>query len=319
MKCLLAKFFLLVFVSLMVLAACSKKEEKDVFLLVLKTIDNPFFVSIEDGARSVLEERDKTELIVRAGANESDVDTQRNILQSYYDEYVTISSHLKLKGILLTPSSSGPELIPVIKKYRERGIPVIVIDTKLSSKELKASETDISAFVGSSNYKGGMLAAELILSHFNNITNVLILNGVEGQETATSRRAGFTDYLKSNIAGRAISTEERTCNWRREEARSVVSALWGFGKTYNAIFAANDEMALGAVSALSRFSEKPIIVGFDAIDEARVAVLNGEMFATLAQDSFAMGEKAVETLFKVINNESVEQHIEIDVIPVTKN
>ena len=87
----------------------------------------------------------------------------------------------------------------------------------------------------------------------------------------------------------------------------------------DAVFAQNDEMALGAQKALEAANMKDVlIVGFDATDDAVDAVKQGKMAATVAQKPDLMGATAVETAIKIINGEAVEKSIPVEVELVTK-
>ena len=83
------------------------------------------------------------------------------------------------------------------------------------------------------------------------------------------------------------------------------------------VFAHNDEMALGAIEAIG---DKGIIVaGFDATDDAIAAIKEGKMAATVAQQPDLMGATAVETAQKLMNGESVEKNLPVEVTLITKD
>lgn len=298
---------------------CSDRNEKPVALLLLKAMDNPFFQDIEQGVRASWGADSKSpSLHVRAGAKEGDVSGQRQVLEEYIARYVEGRKHPILVGVLLTPSASGTELTSYIKQLRDRKIPVILIDTKISEDALAKSNTDYSVYIGSSNRQGGELAAQVLIQLLPTGGDVLLLNGVDGHETAQERRSGFIAQLEAKSKADPVMYQivERTCNWRRTEAQSTVDGLLAMGRTFDGIFAANDEMALGAIEALRQnegVKRPSAVIGFDAIDEARVAVKEGRLSATIAQDPYFMGQKAAEALFALVRGEVPPKN---EIVPV---
>lgn len=276
--------------------AASPAPQPDNILLLLKAADNPFFHEIESGARQAIQDSGKpVNLHVRSGETESDVAGQRKALAWFYDEYGSRAGSSEGTAVLITPAASQTELIGDLLPFRENSIPVVLIDTKIDQQALSATGLDYTAYFGSNNLEGGRMAARVVLRLLPKVKHLLLLGGVEGQETAVARRSGFREAIAT--AAPSVEISERTCNWRRNEARKTVEALLVAGQTVDAIFAANDEMALGAVEAIeaSRSEAKPeIVVGFDAIPEALAAVEAHRLSATIAQSPYDMGRMAIE-------------------------
>lgn len=297
---------------------CSRESAKGgTVMLLVKTADNSFFDGIIQGARDeVIAGGDGLELAVRAGAREGDVTSQREILQAAYVQYVLQSRSSAFKGLLLTPSGSKAELVAEIKRLNTAGVPVVLLDTRIDSVELSSQDARIDSYIGSDNREGGRLAARVVAA-IPGVRRVLVLNGVDGQETASARRAGFTEVA----ATRQLQLTERTCNWRRDEARVAVSALLAGGAEFDAVFAANDEMALGARMAFDnagRGTNTPI-VGFDGTAEAVASIKGGALFATVAQDPVGMGRLGVQTLRILMSGRRVEISQQVPLKVITKD
>lgn len=279
----------LLFTAIAILGCAA--ENKDVVYLVLKTMGNPFFVDIADGATWAA--KDRFEVRVRAGNSESDVETQISILQG-----ITTSSDLgRVAGIIVAPCSSGPELVPHLKvlKGKRPTLPIVLVDTRIGPEYLTKEGLEQLPFFASDNFEGGMSAARFIVGHLKRERpNILILTGVESQETAIQRRDGFLKELGKKHPDALL--EIRSANWQRLEALQIVASLIAAGRTYDGVFASNDEMALGAAQAYlnARISAPPVIVGFDATDEAREAVRKHTLTATIAQSPAKMGSMAIE-------------------------
>ncbi len=290
--------------STLLLGACKANEQLPApsvtptanILLLLKTADNPFFQEMERGVRqAVLASGRKVNLQVRSGDSESDVNGQRKALEWFYNEFGRQPGADANTAVLITPAASQRELTEQLLAFRTKGVPVVILDTRIDPAALKDSGLTYTAYFGSNNKEGGRMAAQELLRAAPSPRRVLLLGGVDGQETAAARRDGFS----AEIVVKAPSAEitERTCNWRRTEARKTVEALLAAGKAFDAIFAANDEMALGALEAIevSTSANKPkVVVGFDAIPEALAAVRSGRLTATIAQSPADMGRLAIE-------------------------
>ncbi len=283
----------------------SNDKEKPVVYLVLKTTDNPFFIEMQKGVSDNIMQ--KYSLVVRGGKDESDVKNQMEVLESVIEE--VHSKKKSIGGVILTPASSGGELIPYIKSLMKEDVPVILVDTRIDSKILIDNQLVIP-FIGSSNKQGGAQAANFLTSVLPHGRKLLVLNGMTGQGRAERRFEGFMEALKLYQTQHNLKYKltVRTANWRRSEALKVVSGLYTFGNEYNGIFAANDEMALGASQAVNEMKNKklPFIIGFDAVKEAVDAVKNKKLTATIAQSPYKMGKESIFLLDRIRNKENYE-------------
>ncbi|MDG4602598.1 MAG: sugar ABC transporter substrate-binding protein [Defluviicoccus sp.] len=290
--------FVLGLAALFTIASCKDAEHARV-LLLLKTLDNPFFKDIEHGFRDHW--RSEIKVDVLAGRSESDAPAQREILETYIRNYVKNRDQPLLKGVALSPSDSGDGLVPAIAELRRAGIPVLLVDTGISLAALQRGNTTFSLLLESDNVLGGRLAGEVLITALRGkqMSRVLLLNGAPEQETARARRKGFLEAVSSAN----FEITERAGNWRRSEARTIVEAFRHVAQLPDAIFAANDEMAIGAVEALGGHADRlPFIVGFDATKEGREFVRTGLMHATIAQSPKRMGQRAAEQLASMITN-----------------
>lgn len=304
-------------------ASCTRSSEKSgEVLLLLKTLDNPFFESIKQGVLSKWSKSNaEIDLTIQAGAQESDVSTQQKSLDLFIAK--TKSTAEERSGVILTPSASGKELVRHVKKLNDQSVPVVLVDTLINSSALAAGNAHYDAFIGSSNEEGGRLAASLIKKYLPSGGRVLLLGGVQGHESAVARKEGFLSEL-GKVQDANFELIERTANWRRDEARKVVEALLALGERIDGIFAANDEMALGAYEAWRTSPRKKddsemVIIGFDAIESAVEAINACELTATIAQDPYGMGVAAVETLEAIWAGKDYERNQIIPVKPIEKD
>lgn len=264
--------------------------------LVMKTLNNPFFIEMQRGAEQAAREAGVT-LLVQAADREVDVERQMQIIENLIQRQVD--------ALCITPSGSR-EIVPVIVKANQAGIPVLVVDTRPDEAALAAAGGNIATFIGSDNYDGGRLAGEFIVGKLGGRGAVAVLEGIPGHETGDSRLRGFRDAIAKAPALTIVASQP--ANWEREQGFNVFQNILQANPQINALFACNDLMALGAVEAIAAAGKtgQILVVGFDAQPEARAAIKQGAMAATVAQFADRMGALAVANAVKLLRGESIE-------------
>ena len=276
--------------------------------LVLKTLNSPFFIEMQRGAEEAAGRLD-ADLVVQAAEREVDVERQMQIVENLIQS--------RASAIALTPSGSR-EVVPAIAKANAAGIPVIVVDTRLDAAAVSDSGVKTASFVGSDNYRGGQLIGEYLVKVSGGRATAAILEGIPGHETGDSRIRGFRDTVKSS-PGITIAASQ-TANWEREQGFTVFQNMLQAHPAIDTVFACNDMMALGAIEAIAAAGRtgRIRVLGFDAVDDARRALVAGTMDATVAQFPDEMGRLAVETAVKVLKGESVPPDIVVRIELVTR-
>ncbi len=292
------------------LQQCKRGEErgKPVIAFVMKTLNNPFFIDMQEGAQEAAK-RLGVELIVQAAEREVDVEKQMQIVENLIER--------KVSAICITPSGSK-EIIPAITKANAANIPVLVIDTRIDQRALTEAGARTLAFIGSDNREGGRIAGEYIAARLGGKGSVAILEGIPGHETGDARLMGFHDAMQK-FNGIKISASQ-TANWERDQGYTVFQNILQSHPEIQAVFACNDMMALGAVEAISAAQKqgKIVVVGFDAIKDSRAAMLTGEMHASIAQHPEEMGRLAVEYAFKAMHGEVIPADIPVRIELINK-
>lgn len=274
---------------------------------IMKSLANPFFIDMENGAR---EEADRlgVRLNVLAPQRETDTAEQMRIVEDQITRGVD--------AIVLVPNGSR-ELAPAIRRANDANIPVLIVDTKMDPEAMQEAGATALTFIGSDNYLGGSIAAETIAELLGGSGNVAVLEGIPGHETAWARDSGFKDTI-ANYSGINIVASQ-TANWDRAEGLDVFTNMLQANPNINALFAANDQMALGALQAIESAGRDDIyVVGFDANDDARVAIEEGRMYGSIAQFPNAMGVIGVQKAVDVINGRQIEEEIGTEVGLVVK-
>jgi ribose transport system substrate-binding protein len=275
---------------------------------VMKTANNPFFIEMQKGAEAEAKKLGVT-LIVQAAEREVDVEKQMQIIENLIQT--------KVAALCVTPSGSR-EIVPAIEKANRAGIPVVIVDTRVDPKTMNESTAKIATFIGSDNYEGGKLAGERIAKQLGGKGKVAVLEGIPGHETGDSRLKGFREALKAAPGIEIVASQ--TANWERDQGFNVLQNILQSHPDVQAVFACSDLMALGALEAIAAAKKtgQILVIGFDASDEARKAVLNGTMDATVAQSPAIMGAMAVENAYHLIKGEPVKAEMVVPIKLITK-
>ena len=186
------------------------------------------------------------------------------------------------------------------------GVKVIAVDRVVNGVEVDCT-------IASDNVMGAELATQYIVDTLGEGIKVAELQGVPGASAAIDRGTGF-----HNIADASLEVvASQTANFDRTEGMTVMENMLQANPDIQAVFAANDEMALGAVEAISGAGKDILVVGFDATDDAVAAINEGRMAATIAQQPDLIGKTAVENAVKLIAGEAVEANVPVEVTLVT--
>jgi ribose transport system substrate-binding protein len=297
------RLFGLVIVAAMVLAGCrggaATPTEGYTIGLSLSTLNNPFFVTLRDGAQAAADAAG-VELIV--------VDAQDDSARE-----ATNIEDLVQRGVdvLLVNPTDADAIVPSIEAANAAGIPVFTIDRAASGGE-------IVSHIASDNVAGGRMAAEFLCTALGGQGKVVELEGIAGTSAARDRGQGFNEYMSSECTGVEIVARQ-TANFNRAEGLTVFENILEAQPVIDGVFAHNDEMILGAIEAASAANRagEIVFVGFDAIDDAVAAVEAGDLAATVAQQPSEMGRLGIETAVKHLNGETVESYIPVALSLVT--
>jgi ribose transport system substrate-binding protein len=274
--------------------------------LVLKTLNNPFFIDMQKGAQEAAT-RLGVDLVVQAAERETDVDKQMQIVENLIQT--------KVAALCITPSGSR-EIVPAIVKANAAGIPVVTVDTRGDAAAAAEAKAQIASFVGSDNHEGGRLAGQHLVALTGGKARVAVLEGIPGHETGDSRLRGFKDAIRD--APGIVIVASQPSNWESDLGFNVFQNMLQAHPDLDAVFACNDMMALGAIEAIAAQGRtgKIRVLGFDAVDDARKAIVAGTMAASVAQFPQDMGRSAVESALKVLRGEAVpaDQGVRIELV-----
>lgn len=240
----------------------------------------------------------------KAGVNVKIVDAQNDPAKQSNDIADLLQGNISV--LIVNPVDSAAISNSVLAANKAK-IPVITIDRS-------ADKGEVAAHIASNNVKGGEMAAEYIISKLGEGTPVAELEGIPGASATRERGQGF-----HNIADNKLKVlAKQSADFDRSKGLTVSENILQANPDVKAIFAQNDEMALGAVSAAKAANKQIFIIGFDGTDDGIKAVNDGSMAATIAQQPDKMGEIGVETALKLAKGENVDKNIAVDLKLVEK-
>ena len=256
----------------------------------VSTLNNPFFVTLTEGARKAATENNVELVVVDAG---DDAAKQTSDIEDLVSRNV---------GVLIVNPVDSDAVAPAVKSAMSQGIKVIAVDRGVNG-------VDVDCQIASDNVAGARMATEDLMELVGEGAKVAELQGVPGASATIDRGAGFHQVADQSLQVAA----SQTANFNRAEGMTVMENILQSDGTIKGVFAHNDEMALGAVEAVAASGKDIKIVGFDATDDAQKAVKDGKMAATVAQKPDKMGETAIGTAVKIMAGETVEKSIPVEV------
>jgi ribose transport system substrate-binding protein len=275
--------------------------------LVMKTLTNPFFISMERGARQA--EKDlHVRLVVKTGAKETSIDQQIAIVEEMIRD--------KVAAIVIAPGSST-ELVPVLKKAQAAKIPIVNIDNRLDPELSQRMGLVNVPFISVDNVQGGYLSARYLTQGAPAGTQAGILEGIRTAANAQQRKAGAMKAFAEKGAIRVVASE--TANWKIDEAMTVTTKMLQDHPDIRLLFCANDMMALGAIQALQITGHTTVkVTGYDALDEALEAIRQGKLEATIDQQAAAQGARGIRAAADLMQGKPVAPETLVDVKLITR-
>ncbi|MDH5159319.1 ribose ABC transporter substrate-binding protein RbsB [Heyndrickxia oleronia] len=298
---------LMMALSMILLGACSmqppewakpskKSNLKNIKIgLSVSTLNNPFFVSLKDGVLKEAKAKGMQVIVIDA---QNDSAKQVNDVQDLLQQGVD--------ALLINPTDSAA-ISTAVQSANDIGIPVITLDRS-------ADKGKVESLVASDNIKGGEMAANYIIDQLGENAKVVELEGVPGASATRERGKGF-----HNIADKKLKVvEKQSAHFDRTEGLNVMENIIQGNPDIQAVFAHNDEMALGALEAINSSGKNIIVVGFDGNDDALKSIKDGKLNATVAQQPELIGKLAVKAAGDVLQGKKVEKNIPAPLKLVTK-
>jgi ribose transport system substrate-binding protein len=281
---------------------CGRGSAGKTIALVPKAMDSEFWLAVGAGAREAAESRGDVTLSIVAPDREINIDQQVSILEDQLRRGVRV--------LIVAPTGSA-QVVPVLEQAAGRHIPVILVDSD-------APFAGKASYIGTDNRAGGALAARHIVSVVGQGA-VALIHGVPGNQSQDDRAAGFEAALRQ-ASGIQLVTKQ-PANSERALGMTVMENILTAHPGLTAVFATNDQMALGAMEAVEArgLGGKIAIVGFDATKEAVQAIQEGKMSASVAQRPAEMGRRSVQAALALLDGKKIEPRIDTGTELVTKD
>ncbi|MDR0526377.1 MAG: sugar ABC transporter substrate-binding protein [Spirochaetaceae bacterium] len=270
-----------------------KKGDKIVVGAVLKTLSSPYWQTVAAGLRAQAE-ADNVELILLGPPTEDAVEQQLNMVQDLLTQGVSV--------LVFSPSQPDAS-VKVLLDAKSKKIPVVLVDTKMQD-----GFEDYATFIGTTNLTAGEDAAKAILAKsIPPASNVVIIDGAPGNPSTSDRSNGAEEIFKN--AGMNVIRQPAYSD--RARALDVMDNVLQSTPDVAAVFAANDDMGMGAYRSLQQKNKTETwVIGVDAIEDALNIIIAGGKYISLAQRSYGMGTLSIEAAVKLSKGEPVDKRID---------
>ncbi|KEF05835.1 ABC transporter substrate-binding protein [Streptomyces rimosus] len=280
----------------LVLSGCDRGGNTDLGL-ALSTLNNPFFVGIKEGAQAEAERR---------GLHINITDAQNDPMQQI-NQMETFTSQ-DVKAAIINPVDSDAA-VPAVGVANRAKVPVISIDRGVNGG-------DVGSTIASDNVAGGRLAAKTLAESLGGKGKVAFLEGQPGTSAARERGQGFEEGIKRYPGIEVVARQP--ADFDRTKGMDVMSNMLQAHRDIGGVFAANDEMALGAAKSLGARAGRDVkIVAFDGTPDGVAAVRGGTLTATVAQQPRLLGKQAVDQALRAARGERPPKQVKVPVVLVT--
>ncbi len=257
-------------------------------VMIMSTLNNPFFVSVKNGA--VAQAPTKGITLDVQNANNSD-GTALNL---------ATTALTKQPGILIIDPVGSQSATASVNAANSANIPVMAFDRHPDGGKL-------ATFVGYDAIQAGRNAADALAKGMNNKGTIVEIQGILGTNVAQDRSKGFEEELTKHPDIKTVA--KQAADFDRGKALNTMTNILQANPDIQGVYAANDEMAMGVLAALKARNlagGKVILVGNDGISDALAAIAAGDMYATNAESPFELGQQVTNLAADVIGGKTVE-------------
>lgn len=295
----------LLFIPLLTFVACNStprvKPHAPRVAALLKTSTNPYFHLMWEGIKREADVHG-IEVQVFWPENESNFEFQYDFI---------VNKAVQFDALIFAPSDADTAL-PYLRQLKQRGIPTIVLDADIHLPPHSKPSDYFDAYLGTNNEKGGELAADFLIPLMPQRPNVIIVEGFYKHIFSSGRTRSFRKQIMAKLPDASVRVF--VGNYDRNIAKIITRKNLNTFMSADAIFCANDHMALGVSDILSPRvkTNAPLIVGYDSIKEAQEAILSGKIAASIVQFPARMGSESVKVIIDLLQKKAVATQILID-------
>lgn len=284
----------------------SKKKYRIVFFV--KNVVNPFWLECRTGADKAAEELGNVQIEHVAPTKAEDIEESVRIVE----DTITRFKAGQVDAMVFVPVDYKT-LVPAIKKANEAGLPIINYCNEL------AAGGDYVSFIGLDEEKLAYETTKYIIEKLGGKGNAVILEGPPGALTAELRLKGVKKAVAESPGIKVLASQ--TANYNRAQAMQVMENLLQQFPKIDAVFAANDETALGAIQALEAAGrlQGTLVSGCDATENGCAAVKAGKLTVTVNYQGFKQGYEAVKAAVDYLQGKQVPKRKMLEVILVDQS
>ncbi|MBS3787793.1 sugar ABC transporter substrate-binding protein [Candidatus Bipolaricaulota bacterium] len=270
-------------------SAVAQTDDEVTIGYAARNLTNPYWIAAKNGIEDAAEEFGYDVVSLDASGDQNNQQTQvEDLIQKDVDA-------LLITSIVTGSSASGEAADAAVKA----GIPVIGVDTSAGSPR-------VAATIRTDQELGGKLAGERVLELIDGSGEVVVLEGPAGDTNSMLRVGGFEKVIAENPDVEIVASTP--ADWNRSKGMTAMQDIMVGNPNIDAVWAANDEMALGAVQALMGAGrlDQVYVGGFDATPDALDSISNENMSFSVKQFPYKEGYKGVEIAHKILNGETFE-------------
>jgi len=268
-------------------------EKKYVIGLSMNTQTNPFFVDVKDGVQKAADEKG-IELYI------TDAQDDPAIQMKDIENLIT-----KNPDAIIIDTCDSDAIVASVEACNEAGIPVFTMDRE-------SNGGDVIAHIGYDAIKSGKIAGQYLVDTLGGKGNIVELQGIMGTNVAQNRSKGFNEIIAANPDMKIVACQ--VADFDRATGMTVMENILQANDKIDGLYAANDEMLLGALEAIEAAGrlEEITMIGCDAIDDTLEAIKSEKVEATIAEPPFFLGKAIFNTAFDYLEGKDVEPNVILD-------
>jgi len=272
------------------------KSSRPKIALIMKARTNPFFHTMEIGARKAAENL-HVDLQVTSVNLETDFAKQAGLVENAISQGVD--------AILIAPADSKA-IVSSLLDAQSKKIRVVNLDNRIDRESAQKAGLNVECFVGPDNAEGAYKVTKHLLKLMGGTGKIALISGIPGVDNGEQRKKGFFRALEE-VKDKVQLVASESADWMTDPAQRKMEGILSRNPDLNAVFAANDSMALGAVQAIETAGKtgKIFVAGYDGIKAAQDAIRAGKMHGTIEQHPDLMGAKAVEVAIDLLKGKAV--------------
>ncbi|WP_127143979.1 substrate-binding domain-containing protein [Pelagibacterium montanilacus] len=269
-------------------------QESLLFGAILKTPANPHWNAMSQGITDAAEEIGGIEVVVSTVASEGAAEQQLNNCESML---------LREPDALIVGAINSNILLPCLQRATEQGIAIVDLDYNLDRVIAESAGVEVTFTAGNDGNDTGGVGADFVVEQLGGEPSgpVLVIEGLPGNPVGAARGEGFRARLAEIAPGLEVTTLNG--DWDRGKSADITNDTLQRTPDLQAVFAANDTMALGAAEALLAAGHDDVpVVGVDGSADAIESIRSGRLTATVGQFPYLVGKRSVELLNDMIRN-----------------